>query len=346
MKLAIIGCGYISRVHLTALQKVPGATAVAVVDSDAGRANERAKEFNIPAVFTDWNQAFALPDVDAAILCLPHRLHFSCARDALSAGKHLLIEKPLCINMREARDLVALARKKKLTLMVAHMKRFDRRFTVMKEKIDEGAIGNIFLVKSEWIGPKEVFISNPWVAHKEQGGGPLMGFGSHHVDLLQWMAGPIAEVACYANHLVWPEVEVEDSAVAIVHFASGAIGSLIYTWGAEIYGQSENMSVYGTEGTLDLEDENLLLTAEKVYGDRTPHRLDTCRSDQQEIETFGKELALSSLEPFVEELRHFADCVATGKTPLVDGTVAGQAVETILRIYRSAKITSIKKGER
>jgi predicted dehydrogenase len=337
MKLAIIGCGYISKVHLTALRQVPGAAAVAVVDSDAKKAAERAKEFNIPRALTDWNDAFALADVDAAILCLPHRLHFSCARDALNAGKHLLVEKPLCISVREARELIALARKKKRTLMVAHMKRFDRRFTAMKEKIDEGCIGKIFMVKSEWIGPKEVFVSNPWVADKEQGGGPLMGFGSHHIDLLQWMAGPVADVAGYANHLVWPEVEVEDSAVAVLHFASGAIGSLIYTWGAEIYGQSENLSVYGTEGTLKLADEELFLTSEKVYGDRSPRRLDTRRSDQQEIETFGKELALSSLEPFVEELRHFADCVATGKTPLVDGTVAGQAVETILRIYRSAK---------
>ena len=193
------------------------------------------------------------------------------------------------------------------------------------------------MVKSEWIGPKEVFIANPWVGQKEQGGGPLMGFGSHHVDLLQWFAGPITKVACYVNQLVWPQVEVEDSAVAIVRFANGAIGALIYTWGAEIYGQSENLSIYGTQGTLKLEGEDLFLTSEKTYGDRSPRKLDTSRSDQQEIETFGKEMALSSLEPFVEELRHFVDCASTGKTPLVDGVVASQAVDVILRAYRSAE---------
>ena len=213
---------------------------MAVVDSDEKRAKQRAAEFSIPHAYTDWKQAFALSEVDAAILCLPHKLHYTCAMDALHAGKHLLIEKPISISMREAREMISLARRKKRTLMVAHMKRFDRRFAVMKRKIDECRLGEVFMVKSEWIGPKEVFVANPWVGQKEQGGGPLMGFGSHHVDLLQWFAGPITKVACYVNQLVWPQVEVEDSAVAIVRFANGAIGTLIYTWGAEIYGQSEN----------------------------------------------------------------------------------------------------------
>ena len=230
MKIAVIGCGYISKVHLTAVQRVPGVTAVAVVDRDEARAQERAAEFNISHVYTDWKQAFALPEVDGAILCLPHKLHYACAMDALYAGKHLLIEKPISISTPEARKIISLARRKKRTLMVAHMKRFDRRFSTMKQKIDEGCLGEIFMVKSEWIGPKEVFIANPWVGEKEQGGGPLLGFGSHHVDLLQWFAGPITKVACYTNNLIWPEVEVEDSAVAILRFANGAIGTLIYTW--------------------------------------------------------------------------------------------------------------------
>ena len=83
----------------------------------------------------------------------------------------------------------------------------------MKQKIDAGVIGRVFMAKSEWIGPKEIFAALPWVGRKEQGGGPLMGFGSHHIDLLQWMIGPVGDVTCYANHLVHPEVEVEDSAV-------------------------------------------------------------------------------------------------------------------------------------
>jgi predicted dehydrogenase len=337
MKVAVIGCGYISKVHLTALQQIAGLSAVAVVDSDEKKARERAGEFKVPLFFTNWQQAFSLPEIDAAVLCLPHNLHYPCAMDALRAGKHLLIEKPISISMPEAREMIALARQKKLILMVAHMKRFDRRFVVMKQKIDEGLLGEIFMAKSEWIGPKEVFVNNPWVAFKSQGGGPLMGFGSHHIDLLLWMVGPIKKISCYTNNMVWPKVEVEDSAVAVVRFANGAIGTLIYTWGAEIYGQSENLSVYGTEGTLKLEGEDLYLISEKTYGDRSPHKLDTSRSDQQDIEKFGKEMALSSLEPFVLELRHFVECIRKKKRPLIDGAEASQAVDTIIRAYRSVK---------
>lgn len=337
MNIVIVGCGYISKVHLTALRQVDGVTVAAVVGRDERKAKERAREFNVARVYTDWQQAFASPEIDAAILCLPHQLHYPCAMDALKAGKHLLIEKPIAISLPQARNMITLARKNKLTLMVAHMKRFDRRFVVMKQKIDAGSIGRVFMAKSEWIGPKEVFINIPWVAQKKQGGGPLMGFGSHHIDLLHWLVGPIRQINCYLNNIVWPRVEVEDSAVAILRFANGAIGTLIYTWGAQIYGQSENLHIYGTQGTLRLENEDLFLISEKRFGNRTPHKLDTSRADQQDIEKFGAELALSSLEPFVRELKHFVACVTTEKKPLIDGVTAARAVGVIRQAYRSAQ---------
>jgi predicted dehydrogenase len=239
--------------------------------------------------------------------------------------------------MREAEEIVALAKAKRLTLMVGHMKRFDRRFETIKRKIDEGAVGRVFLAKSEWTGPREIFDVIPWAAKAGHGGGPLMGFGSHHLDLLQWMLGPVKRVGCYTNRLARPDAEVEDSAVAILEFDSGAIGSLIYTWAADIHGQYEGMTIHGTEGTLALEDEEVRFTSPKVYGDRTPRVLDVAREDSQDIEAFGKELAIASLEPFVRELTHFVDCAGSGRRPMTDGPEAAKAVEIIARAYRAAE---------
>ena len=337
MRFAVVGCGYISRVHLAALQQIEGAEAVAVVDVNEEAARKRAEEYGIPNVYTDWNKAFKRQDVDAALICLPHKFHYRCTIDALNAGKHVLVEKVISVTMEEAREMTAVAKKEGLTLMVAHMKRFDRRFEVMKEKIDQGCIGKVFLAKSEWIGPKEVFTINPWLANKDHGGGPLSGFGSHHIDLLHWMVGLPSKVSCYTNHLVWPKIEVEDTAVVILTFENGAIGSLIYTFGATIHGQYENITIHGTDGTLNLVNEDLTLTSEKINGDRVPKLLNTKRADEQGIETFGKELAIASLDPFKREIRHFLDCVEKKLTPITDGKVAGDALNTIIKAYQSAQ---------
>jgi len=338
MNFAIIGCGSISRVHLTAMKKIEEAVAVAVVNIHEKKAKEMANEFSIFRIYTDWKDAFRSKDVDAAIICLPHKLHYQCALDALKAGKHVLIEKPISIRSEEAKEMIEMAKREKLTLMVAHMKRFDKRFVVMKEKIAEGGIGQVFLAKSEWVGSKEIFTTIHWVVDPTQGGGPLMGYGIHHVDLLQWIIGPIKRISCYTNKLVWPKAGVEDSAVAIMEFENGAIGSLIYSWGAEISGSYESLVIHGTMGSLKLENEDLFYTSEKNYGDRTPRCLDTKREDQKDIyvQKFGKEMNLTSLEPFVMETKHFIECVNNKKKPLIDGTEAKKTVDIIIKAYRSA----------
>lgn len=338
MNFAVVGCGGISRVHLAAVREIEGAAAVAVVDIDEKRARERADEFGIPRVYTDWNDAFGFKDIDAAIICLPHKFHYKAAMDALKAGKHVFIEKPLCIKSEEAKDMVELAGNKNLTLMVGHMKRFDRRFVVMKEKVAEGGIGQVFLAKSEWIGSKEIFTTIPWIVDPAQGGGPMMGYGVHHIDLLQWIAGPVKRVLSYTNNLVWPEAGVEDSAVAIIEFESGAIGTLIYSWGAEISGSYEGLLIHGTMGSLKLENEDLYYTSEKTYGDRTPRLLDTKREDKKDlyVKMFGEEMNITSLEPFVLEIKHFIECVNNKSKPIIDGAEAKRTVDVIVDAYRTA----------
>ena len=337
MRFALVGCGYISRVHLAALRQIAGAEAVVLASRTREKAEARAAEFGVSDVSTDWKEAFGRADVDAALVCLPHKLHYPCVMDALSAGKHVLVEKPISITVPEADSMMAAARERGLTLMVAHMKRFDQRFVAMKQKIDEGGVGRVFLVGSEWIGPKEVFDAIPWAGAADGGGGPLMGFGSHHIDLLHWMVGPIRGIRCLTNRLVCQSVGAEDTAVAILDFESGAIGSLTYTWAAEIYGQQERLSIHGTDGSLTLLDDELLHTSEKAYGNRVPVPVDTSREHSTDIEEFGSELAIASLEPFVQEIEHFIECVQTGAEPTIGGEVARAAVAVINAAYADAE---------
>jgi len=338
MKFAIVGCGGISQVHLAAVKEIEGAITVAVVDIDEKKAEERANEFGVPGIYTDWKDAFRSKDIDAAIICLPHKFHYKCSMDAFKAGKHVFIEKPISIKSEEAKYMIELAKREKLTLMVGHMKRFDRRFVVMKEKVVQGGVGQVFLAKSEWIGSKEIFTTIPWIVDPTQGGGPMMGYGIHHIDLLQWIIGPIKRISSYTNNLVWPKAGVEDSAVAIIEFENGAIGSLIYSWGAEISGSYESLVINGTMGSLKLENEDLFYTSEKNYGDRTPRCLDTKREEKKDlyVKMFGKEMNITSLEPFIMEIKHFIECVNNKREPIIDGTEAKKTVDVIVEAYRAA----------
>jgi UDP-N-acetyl-2-amino-2-deoxyglucuronate dehydrogenase len=338
MKFIIVGSGFIARVHATSLSLIEDAEVVAVVDTNLVKAKALAEEFGIPHIYADWKAAFSTGEADAAVICLPHALHYQCAMDALQAGLHVFIEKPIAISTRQANEIVALAAKKQRTLMVGHMKRFDRRFIAMKEQIAAGNLGEIFMAKSEWIGAREITTSLPWINDLNGGGAVLMGFGSHHIELLQWLVGPIVQVSCRVNHKMYEKLQVEDSAVAVVEFANGAIGSVIYTWAAAIEAQSENLDIYGTRGLLRLAGEDLWQISEDIYGDRQLHQIDVLRAHALDISKFGKELALSSLEPFMLEMQHFITCVNDHTTPCIDGAQAASAVEIINKAYESAGV--------
>ena len=193
MRLAIIGCGAVTELgHLPALRDAEVFDVVALVDRNEARAKSLVGKFQVPHVFTDFAQA--LPEVDAAIIALPHHLHAPVSLAFLDMGKHVLVEKPMGINANQCRGMAAAAERSGVCLAVGHMRRFFPGLQLAKQWLDRGLVGTI-----KRFDFQDGFDVSGWPAasnfifQKETaGGGVLLDTGAHVLDILHWFLGDVA----------------------------------------------------------------------------------------------------------------------------------------------------------
>ena len=325
--LAVIGCGGISRVHLEAISRERRARLIATVDSDGERAETAARKYGASKSLTSWEPVLEDDDVDAAVICLPHDLHAPAAIAFLEKGKHVLVEKPIAIHVADADRIIKTAGDGKRVLMVGHMKRFNRAFVTMKRCIEAGNIGEPISFQVLWYGPREIIPSIPWVMKRERGGGgPLMGFGTHHIDLLHWLLGGIDQVACFTRPAHHEGSEVEDTSTACLRMINGAIGAVHYTWARAVDRFHEEITVLGRSGEVTVRGGNeAFLASEERFGDREIHPLKLDREAGDVLEN-----------EFSGELSHFIGCINSGEKPLTDGRGARDALSVIHAAYESA----------
>jgi predicted dehydrogenase len=265
--------------------------------------------------------------IDAVDICLPHHLHAPAAIAAMEAGKHVLVEKPIANTVAEAEEMMETAQQTGKVLMVGHMKRFNRAAVTMQRNIASGNIGKPFSFECVWYGPKSIMPGLPWVMKKETGGGgPLMGFGTHHIDLLRWVLGEVSEVSCFTSSAVVKEAEVEDTAVLTLRFRDGAVGVVNFNWARTADDFHELIRIIGTEGEIAVKDgvETTMVSPSR-FGDRKTYVLDT-----------AEEAGNLPEEQFLGQLRHFVHCVRSGSTPLTDAMSARNTVAVIEAAYESA----------
>lgn len=207
IRLGIVGCGAVTqRYHLPSAMQIDGCSVTILVDSDRSRAEQLAAKYNVPTVSTDFRE---LPRyADAAIVAVPHRLHVSIGEHLLSAGCHVLMEKPLALTDAECHRLITIAKKKKVILTVGLLRRYFRAYQIAKKLIEANTLGEI---KSFDI--REGNIYNWPVASEfmfradESGGGVLVDNGAHTLDFVLWCLGDIASVEYYDDNLGGVEAE-------------------------------------------------------------------------------------------------------------------------------------------
>lgn len=326
--VALIGCGGIAGIHLQAIAQEARVRLIAVADVDAERARAAAEKYGAEEVHGSWEPIWQNGEIEAVDLCLPHDLHAPAAIAALAAGKHVLVEKPIANTVAEAEAMIEAARAHERILMVGHVKRFNRAAVTMQRNIAAGHIGEPFSFEAIWYGPREIMPGIPWVQKKaEGGGGPLMGFGTHHLDLLRWFFGEVAEVAAFTTRGVIRDAEVEDTAVVSLRFRSGVIGVLHFSWARTVESFCEHLRVLGTKGEVVVTDgERVTMASESRFGDRELHTLDP-----------AEEAGDLAEEAFAAQFGHFIDCIETGATPLTDAESARNTVAVIEAAYESAE---------
>ncbi len=194
IKVGLIGSQFISHIHTLSLKRCGQAEVFAVASPTPGHSQSFAAKHEIPHHFTDHRKLLAMPELDMVVLGVPNDLHCAITLDTAAAGKHIVIEKPLCLNLDEAGQMIAACRKAKVKLMYAEELCFAPKYVRLKQLLDSGALGQPTLLKQseKHSGPHA---SHFWDVNRS-GGGVTMDMGCHAIEFFRWMLGrpPIKSV--------------------------------------------------------------------------------------------------------------------------------------------------------
>ena len=323
LNVALLGAGGIAGVHVKGIlahEDKLECTALCDV-SDAALALRAAQLGNDPARYHDWNTLFAEQhDLDAVIIALPHQFHAPAILAAAAAGKHILCEKPMCMTLAEADEILAAVKRSGVLYMSAHNQLFTPVVREAKRLLDDGLIGQL-----RWLRTQDCFVSGAtsmrgtWRGSvASQGGGELIDTGYHPSYLLLYLAGaPLAEVKGSMSRFHM-QIEGEDTASVQVRFENGVLGEVLTSWAMPLPYGTHKLHLVGDKGEL-FGSDNILYYRPTGFAEPAERILPAVEST------------------FSEEIGYFADCVQSGSRPL-HGAEDGRAVlELILKTTQSAE---------
>jgi UDP-N-acetyl-2-amino-2-deoxyglucuronate dehydrogenase len=333
----IVGAGVISSIHARAIASLPGARLVAVTDVEPVRAKSLAAAHD-GAAEPDLDALLARGDVDVVCVCVPSGLHAEVGIRAAAAGKHLVIEKPLEVSLGAADRLIEAARQVGVVLTVISQHRFDRGLVELRRLLDDGALGRLVLgeASTKWYRSQAYYDSAAWRGTWALDGGSLMNQGIHYADLLLWTMGPVAEVTALFSTQTH-QIEVEDAALAVLRFASGALGTIV-TSTAVVPGFAQRLEISGTSGTVVIEDGEIIrceLTADgagpggrdRVTDDRRAPAAPSAAANPADLAVASHAAQLADLLGALDE----------GRAPSVTGADGRAVLEVVCAVYESAR---------
>jgi len=317
IRLAIIGCGHISRSYLQACQQLPQIVLVAVCDVNPDAARSVSETYHCHW-YTSYHDLLAYEHLDSAVVCTPPVTHFPIALDMINAGVNVLCEKPFTTTLHDALKLEQAAKVKKKLLMMSSKFRFVEDVINAKDIIASGVLGDIVLYENVFCS--KVSMVGRWNSVRAvSGGGVLIDNGSHAVDIARYLLGPIVAVQAQFGKQVQP-IEVEDTARLCFRTASGTLGIVDLSWSIH-KGIDSYISIFGTKGVLTVGWK------ESRY--RQYEKIDWVR--------FGK--GYDKQEAFTRQLQHFVDCLLGKDRPLMTLHDAVESVRIIEIAYKSAELS-------
>jgi predicted dehydrogenase len=251
VRTALVGCGKVGEIQATVLSSLAESNLVAVCDSDLGRADAFANRFQA-SPYVKVSTMIKECGVEAVFICTPHPLHAVTACEAARAGAHILVEKPLAVSLEDCDAIIATAERSGVKLGVVSQRRWYEPVRRMKDAIKAGKLGRPVLgcfTMYSW-RDETYYQSDPWRGKWDtEGGGVLINQSPHMIDLLLWlMDDQVTEVCGYWANLNHPYIEVEDTAVAILRFAQGGLGSIVTSL-AQRPGIHTNVHIHGANGS-------------------------------------------------------------------------------------------------
>jgi predicted dehydrogenase len=336
---AIVGCGMIARFHARALADVPGTRVAALVSRHPANAQALADSLGLQCdMYTDLAPVLGRSDIQIVIVTTPSGAHLEPAVAAAQAGKHVVVEKPLEITLERCDRIIDVCERNRVQLCTIFPSRFGDANQALKAALDAGRFGRLTLGETtcKWWRPQSYYDEGGWKGTRAlDGGGALMNQAIHNVDLLSWMMGPVTHIAGFTATLAHERIEVEDTAVACLRFASGALGVIQAT--TSVYpGYPKTIAIHGDRGSVLIEQDDVL------RWEFTPETAE----DQSIKERFAQKVGASggSSNPaaishvgHARQLTDFVRAIQTKTRPRIDGREGRKAVEIILGIYRAAE---------
>lgn len=251
IKVALIGCGRISKNHLDSIEKhADNVQLAAVCDTDRQVLAEMEERYNVPA-FHNYDDLLAKSDADLVILCTPSGIHPAQTIAAAQAGKHVMTEKPMATRWKDGMAMVRACDEARVRLFVIKQNRRNATLQLLKRALNEKRFGRIYMVHLNvfWTRPQDYYDQAVWRGTWELDGGAFMNQSSHYVDLLEWLIGPIADVQAMTGTLA-RDIEVEDTGVLNVRWRNGVLGSMAVTMLAYPKNYEGSITILGENGTV------------------------------------------------------------------------------------------------
>lgn len=327
LRIGIIGCGTIAEGQAISAKQLKNTELVAVSDIIEDNARQFAEKLKIPSVFTDYKEMLANESVDAVYNCTPNFMHKQVVVDAAKAKKHILTQKPFANTLEDAKEMCEAADKYGIVLQSAFFERFRGYCQAMKKCVDSGEIGKLKMIKCQMshsgIGrfyhPKTKWFDDTSLA----GGGSLADMGSHHLDLMRWLANSeVKEIDAQIDKV--PTGTPEQNALVNITYENGIMAQGHWSF-ATIAPEGvcyDKFELYGDKGTL-------FVTWDR---DAAP-RCQIVRAGEAQ----WKDYSYEEIDGFYAMEEHFADCILNHKKPLTVGYDGFKSVETILAAYESAR---------
>ena len=334
VRLGLVGCGYWGPKVLRAAASLPEVEVRALVDLDLALAESVQRHYPLARVTASLTEVLGAGEVDAVIVATNPRTHVELASEALAAGVHVLVEKPLALTAADCRTLGAQAREAGLILMTGHTFRFSPAVRHIHELLDRGDLGDVYYVDSQRLNLGRV----------RQDVDAIWNFAPHDISIINhWLGGPPAAVHCHAYEYLQPGIP--DLAHLMLEYES-AVAHVEISWLSP--SKVRQMTVVGSEKMVVYDDVADQISVHDAGIDR--QQIDRTFRD---FETFGEFRLihrlgdvhvprLAPVEPLVAQCRHFLDCIASGEEPI---TGSGEAAD-VVQVLEAASASRAEGGAR
>jgi UDP-N-acetyl-2-amino-2-deoxyglucuronate dehydrogenase len=345
--ISIAGCGKVAHLHAKAILEIPNARLSGVWSRTAETASEFAKKFNTKS-YDSVYQMVTSDKADLVIVCTPHMYHSEPAIDAAEAGANVLVEKPLASNLKDCDDIINACRKNDVKLGVISQRRWYPPVKRVKDAIDSGKIGKPALATVTLLGwrDKAYYDSDEWRGSwKMEGGGVLVNQSPHQLDIMLWYMGDIDEVYGIWKNINHPYIEVEDTALAIVKFKSGAIGNILVSNSQKpgIYGKVQVHGDNGSSVGVQTDGGAMFIAGRSGVAEPPVNDLWTIPGEEKLLNEWITEdtNTFNNCDPTVFymkcQIADFLNALNNNSEPLVTGETGRKTVELFTAIYRSTR---------